>query len=193
MVWIGTSKVRGDNRGQGPVRLGDTLVPRTAHLEMVGDDGGPDGLVRCEIRDGRPEVVEITVKVKPDGRGIRSADMAVFNLDNLAVNIFGHVAEPIQTAPAEGQFATTWPPTETQAWAMRNDLHRARTAPRGARGPSREELEEVARIYREHVADAPVKAVAALLGATERTAARRVQQARAAGLLPPTTRGRKGI
>jgi hypothetical protein len=56
---------------------------------------------------------------------------------------------------------------------------------------SRAELEEVAQVYREHVASSPTRMVAMLCGYSERTAARRVQQARAAGLLPKTTPGKR--
>lgn len=51
--------------------------------------------------------------------------------------------------------------------------------------------ERVAEIFREHVGGAPTQAVAALLGVASRTAARRVQQARDAGLLPATKQGKK--
>jgi hypothetical protein len=49
----------------------------------------------------------------------------------------------------------------------------------------------VARIYQEHLDAHPAKAVALLGGYTERTAARRIKEAENAGLLPPTTPGRK--
>ena len=63
---------------------------------------------------------------------------------------------------------------------------------RGCLAVTRAELEEVARIYREHVDASPTRAVAMLGGyASERTAARRVQQAREAGLLPKTTPGKR--
>ena len=50
---------------------------------------------------------------------------------------------------------------------MEGEVHRARTATRGRRGPSRTEREDVAQMYRKH-AESPVKAIVALRGYTER-------------------------
>jgi hypothetical protein len=194
MTWPGDVRVSGYSSGRygAPVRLGETVVPRVATFEVTGQDGAPDALVRFEVRDGRPECTEITVKTKPDGRGIRSADMALFNIDALAANVFAEVAmrlEPNPSAPDRESVATRQPPSDREYWAMRGDIESSRASRRGA--PSRSELEKVARIYREHLSSAPVQALMALEGYTEGTARRRVQQARKAGLLPSTTPGKK--
>jgi hypothetical protein len=82
------------------------------------------------------------------------------------------------------------PADEAEARRLERDLHEARKAQRGT--VTRAELEEVARIYREYVDSSPTQAVAALGGYdSQRTAARRVQQAREAGLLPKTTPGKR--
>ncbi len=57
--------------------------------------------------------------------------------------------------------------------------------------PEVAELENVARAYREHIDTTPTRAVQLAGNYSERTAARRVQQARAAGLLPKTTPGKR--
>jgi hypothetical protein len=63
-------------------------------------------------------------------------------------------------------------------------------APR--RGVTQPELEQVAKIYRDNVSTKPVQQITTIMGyRSERTAARRVQQARDAGLLPPTTPGKR--
>ena len=59
------------------------------------------------------------------------------------------------------------------------------------RGVTRDELEAVAYTYQNNVQSNPTEAVQHAYGYTARTASRRVQQARDAGLLPPTTQGRK--
>ena len=59
------------------------------------------------------------------------------------------------------------------------------------RGATREELEAVAATYRANIGWNPTEAVQRAYGYTPRTASRRVQQARDAGLLPNTTQGRK--
>lgn len=58
-------------------------------------------------------------------------------------------------------------------------------------GATPEQLAEVAAIYRENLAGTPVMAVAKKFGLPRGTAARRVRQARAEGLLPPTWPGRR--
>jgi hypothetical protein len=193
VIWPGRIKVRGHQGGRhgGRVQLGNTLVPRVASLEVEGDEGAPDATVRCEIRDERPEVVEIVVRAKPGGRGIRSVDMSAFSLDNMAINIFRQLAIPAHDPEAPPGWTATWPLSEKAWYEAEKDLHEARAATRGR--PSRDQLERVAALYREYAADGPVKVIARLLGTSERTAARRVRQARDAGLLPQTTPGRKGI
>lgn len=52
-------------------------------------------------------------------------------------------------------------------------------------------LNQVAALYRAAVDGNPTRAVERVMGYSKRTAGRRVQQARAAGLLPPTTKGKK--
>jgi|GEM_PF-1767806 len=59
------------------------------------------------------------------------------------------------------------------------------------RGVTRDELEAVAYTYQQNIDGNPTEAVQQIYGYTARTASRRVQQARDAGLLPGTTQGRK--
>jgi transposase-like protein len=51
--------------------------------------------------------------------------------------------------------------------------------------------QDVADIYRQHIDDRPTEAVSRAFGKSHRTAARWVQQAREAGLLPDTTPGKR--
>jgi hypothetical protein len=189
MSWPGTVTIRGHEGGRNgaSVILGRTLVPPMATFEIQGANGAPDATVRFEVRDGRPECVEISVKADPSGRGIRSADMTLFNIDNLIENVFtelGSVIEQNPHNPAES--IATWPQESERAhWARRGDVHVARAN----RGPTTEELERVASIYRAHHGGAPLQAVAKLLSISRRTAARRVAQARDAGLLPSSGAG----
>ena len=151
-------------------------MPPKAVLSFEGIKGSPDATVIFEVRDGRPECVEISVRAKPEGRGIRSADLAMMNLDNLAIDVFT-------------QLGVVGVQDTDERRRTHRDVHEARLARRGA--VSQHELEEVARVYREHLEESPTRAVALLLGYSDRTAARRVQQARTAGLLPSTSPGRK--
>lgn len=193
MVWSGqvsTSAAIGGRNGF-PVLIGDRLmVPRLTTWKVDGANGHPDARVRVEVRDGRPEVVEFWIGAKPKGRGIASADVAsIGNLDNLVANILTEVGSHLHpTDEAPGHFSATHPPSEKDAWAISGAVHSAREARRNR--VSTEELETVARLYREHADKAPLVRIAAELGVSHRTAARRVEQARAAGILPPTTPGK---
>ena len=73
-------------------------------------------------------------------------------------------------------------------WLAAGELSERRKARRPV---ALEELELVARIYREHIDGQPVVEVQRVMGYTKRTAHRRVEQARAKHLLPPTTQGKR--
>jgi hypothetical protein len=138
---------------------------------------------KFEIRDGAPEVVEFRITAKHDGRAVRTSDLNSWQpLEGLALNAFlrvGRIGDREHGA---------WPPrAEREKWAMEGDLERAKAR---RRTPNTAELEEVAKIYREALHGRPTEAVQVQLGYSRRTAARRVEQARAAGILPPTTKGK---
>jgi hypothetical protein len=188
MAWRGKTRIGAKFGGRhgGLARLGDVAVPRVAVYAHDGDQGEPDLEVTFEVRDGRPECVDFHVRAKPDGRGIRTADLQmVTNLDAIAVNLYAAVA-PV---PDGHVFNWMWRQTEENAERARRAAYQARKATRGA--VTTAELERVAAVYREHLESSPTRAVELELGYSKRTAARRVQQARAAGLLPSTTQGKR--
>jgi hypothetical protein len=193
VTWPGTTRVDGllGGRYGGLRRLGDAVVPHRAVYTHVGEGGEPDMKVHFEIRDGRPECTGIVISVKRNGRGLRTADLAALNLDALAVAVFTGLASTYRTSPDEPDAMLLFRPAdEAEARRLERDVHEARAARRGT--VTRAELEEVARIYREYLEASPTTAVRLQLGyRSERTAARRVQQARTAGLLPPTTPGKR--
>lgn len=153
--------------------LNGVAVPKRASAQMVGRLGEPDASIMFEVRNGSPECVEIVVKAKPDGRGIRGADLGGLNLSTLAESVFLDFA----TDPAGGPLGGG---SEEETRRMRKGIERAIYAP--GRGPTTAELKEVARIYREHP-NAPTAAVEKLMHYSRRTAGRRVREARDAGLL----------
>jgi hypothetical protein len=189
MAWRGKTRVGSRFGGQhgGLAKIGDVVVPRTAVYAHDGDEGEPDLEVTFKVRDGRPECVDFHVRAKPSGRGIRTADLQmVTNLDAMAANTYAAVAPE----PGEGSvFNWMWRQTEEHALKVQRATYEARKARRGT--VTRAALEEVAKVYRENLESSPTRAVRQLLGYSERTAARRVQQARAAGLLPATTPGKR--
>lgn len=172
-------------------RLGNAVVPHRAVYTHEGEGGEPNLRLLFEVRDGRPECTSVALAVARGGRGLRTADLQALNLDTLAVAVFTQVASTYRTSPDEPDAMLLFRPAdEAEARRLERDVYEARKARRGA--VTRAELEEVARIYREHVDASPTRAVAMLGGyASERTAARRVQQAREAGLLPKTTPGKR--
>lgn len=193
MVWTGRAETRawldGGSAG-GPVRVGDFLLPRLASFDVTGDNGNPDLHVRFEVRDGRPECVEIRMTAKENGRGLRTSDAHVLTLDAMRIGVFADMAQQIAYDP-ETNTTTSSPITdEREFWRALNEVDSVVKAPQ--RGVTKAELEQVAKVYAENVQGSPVKAVQAVLGyKSQRTAARRVQQARDEGLLPPTTAGKR--
>ena len=188
MAWRGKTRVGSKFGGKhgGLTQVGDVTIPRVAVYAHDGDVGEPDLEVTFEVRDGRPECVDFHVRAKPDGRGIRTADLEmVTNLDAIAVNLYAAVA-PVLGGSA---FNWMWRQDEEHTRRVQRAAYEARKARRGT--VTRADLEQVAKVYRENLAASPTRAVSLLLGYTERTAARRVQQARAAGLLPETTKGKR--
>ncbi len=177
MVWEGRTRVsaRVSSR-RGLVRLGDSTVPPKATMTFEGVKGSPDATVVFEVRNGRPECVSITVRAKKNGRGIATSDLSLIRVDDLTVDIF----------TTAGNFGVQ---DEARQRQTHRDVYEARLSRRSP--VSRDELKQVAKVYREHIGDTPTRAVELICGyASTRTAARRVQQARAAGMLPKTTPGK---
>jgi hypothetical protein len=164
--------------GQG--RQPDATVAFEVHPLPLHESGDPYLRVH-EVKNARPEVIGIHIAAKPGGRGITTADLRSFALDELTTDVFTVVGTP------------QIPPLRTPAEEYRHIGRTMREARQSSRGKvTRAELEEVARVYREHIDTTPIQAVRSAGGyKSDRTAARRVQQARAAGLLPMTTPGKR--
>lgn len=169
--------------------IGNVFVPPAVTFEAEGLKGAPNVVGRFEIRDGVPECVDFRITAKPDGRAVRTADLNGWQpLEGLALNAFRQVGRIGLRDAATGRLLGAGTPVDgREEWAMRADLEGAMAR---RRSPSAAELEEVARVYREALHGRPTEAVQLRLGYSRRTAARRVQQARAAGVLPPTTQGK---
>jgi hypothetical protein len=182
-----------------------SLFPR-AVFTVIGQGSQPDATVAFEIhplplhepsdpflrvhevKNARPEVIGIHIAAKPGGRGITTADLRSFALDELTTDAFTVAGVPMFNAD---EFAAA--PWDYPAQDYRQIARTMREARQSSRGKvTRAELEEVARVYREHIDTTPIQAVRSVGGYnSDRTAARRVQQARAAGLLPMTTPGKR--
>lgn len=140
-------------------------------LRSLGLDGAVEDVVRAQMRVQTPAAVEGD-GFAADVRAIDEATYEAVDPDNAGIVAARRAARP--AGPAVSR--------------------------RERRAGIDEQVERAAAIYREEVArhegerDAgkvrPVDAVVHRLGLTRRTAARRVEQARAAGLLPPTSQGK---
>lgn len=179
---------KGSNAPPHGYWLGKAFVPPAVTFEAEGDKGAPDVTARFEIRDGVPEVVDFRITAKPTGRAVRTSDLNGWQpLEGLALNAFRTVGS-VDRRDDEGRLlGAIRPQDDRDEWALRGNLESAMAR---RRTPSTAELEEVAKVYREAIRGRPTEAVQVQLGYSRRTAARRVQQARAAGILPRTTRGK---
>jgi hypothetical protein len=77
------------------VPLGRVQVPTAVEFTLTGDVGEPDILARFEIRGGRPECVELTIKARSKGRDIRTSDLKGLvgkGVDALAEDAFAQFA-----------------------------------------------------------------------------------------------------
>lgn len=182
---------RGERTLPPTARLGDSdyVVSSRAVLVGVDDDtGAPDLRARFEVRDGVPECVEFTLRARPDGRGVRTSDLKLFDLDGLTLNTFTRRGA-IRRKPAGSKGPSEPISNEREWWEASGAVTNAQG---GRRGVSERELQNVADIYRDHLDKHPTKAVMeGMAYGSMRTAARRVKQAEEAGLLPKTTSGRK--
>jgi hypothetical protein len=186
--WMGdlkvTTKLAGPHGGR--VRVGRFILPRHVFVEIAGGNGHPDLHMHLEWREDRPQVVELSISAKADGRGVRSSDLEVLALDGIARSVFQGEAMIVQEDLPGGVTSSAFPDWsdprfERDLWEVDRLLTESIATTRSTR--SRAELERVAEVYQRHRGKGALLAVAAALGVSERTAARRVKDARLAGLI----------
>ncbi|MET8521515.1 hypothetical protein [Nocardioides sp. NPDC004968] len=168
----------------GSVTLGGLVYPRRViGAAQTSDRGGPQVRVVFEMRDdGTPVAVEARFTSDPDGRGLRTADLAAFRVENAAKRAFQGFAVPVSGGPLMSR-------TPDERRQISRDLDRAVSK---RRPPTDAHLREIAEVYRTALDEGrrPTQAVADTFDLSARTAARRVEQARAAGILPKTSKGK---
>lgn len=171
-----------DDPGLPPVRLGNTVVPARVAYIVEGHNGSPSLHAEFEMQDGVSKCTSLRFEAHTEGRGIQTGDLTTLaSLRKLGEEAFLSLAVKVSEKPSD------W-------YSPRRDRSVHQSARRDIHTGGDSELMEVARIYRENINGNPVEAVEQEMGYTSRrTAARRIQQARAPekGLLPPTTRGKK--
>lgn len=138
--------------------------PAWVRKRVLGPNGDPDMDAKIEVSDdGRPEVTSLIFTTKPDGRGLRTADLASVNVDQLIYDTYRSIAGLMPHLTADAP----------------------KRAERARRGRPRKVtpalLAEVARVYTDNADHHPVKAVGHRFGVERRQASYYVQQARAEG------------
>ena len=157
------------------VQVGDRRVPKNILVEIDGGANQPDYSMRIEVRKGIPRWAEVTLRARPDGPEVRDKDLGVFRLSDWLERIVAMCSTAHGSKPVDD-------------WTALADIRGATT---GRPRISRERLQQVAEIYRDHFDDRPTEAVATAFNKDRRTAARYVRLARDAGFLPDTTKGKK--
>ncbi len=141
--------------------------------------------MKIEVRQGIPVCTEVTLTARPDGPEVRDKDLEYLRLSDWLEQIVA-----LASMKYSGSFpggVTGWAKPVDDYTALR-DIRRHRS---GRPRMSRERLQKIADVYREHFDSRPTDAVRRAFGVSDRTAARYVDHARKAGLLPSTTPGKK--
>lgn len=177
---------------QGPgnsVRLGDRLLPRKIQVQFIGADDQPALTMRLEVIDDQPQCRELRVISKEGGRQVKQLDLRAIQLTTWVEEVFGMFAWRI-IEDREGVIHSVM---ETSGPALMESVRAVRQSRKGksARTVTPKLLARVAEVYRAHLSGAPTRAVGEAFGVGPRMAAEYVSRARRAGLLPPTTPGKK--
>jgi hypothetical protein len=171
------------------IRVGDRLLPPKALVEFPGAEGQPALTMELAVVRGVPQCRRVVIESHEGGRDVRTMDLRAVALNDWVEKLYALVATKI-VEEKEGVVTATHSLAEP---VVRESMKVIETA----RKQGRRKLDDpdflrgVADVYRQNLDDRPVEAVQAAYGGKYRTAADYVQRARKAGLLPPTTPGKK--
>jgi len=169
-----------------PVRFGDFSVP--AAVAWVSKPVGRSPSVRAEfeMRKGAPVCLSVIIKATPKGRPVTTADLeSIPGLERKGLDAFKALGNRV---------------FDDDEWREGRNLHRSdeiwspdpRALGAALRNRPDDELERVAAVYRENIANHPAQAVQmAFPKLSRRTADRRIKAARDGGFLPQTKKGQK--
>jgi hypothetical protein len=169
------------------VQVGERRIPRAIFVQIRGGKNEPKLAMKIEVRDGIPQWVEVCLQARPDGPEVRDKHLAAIRLGDWLEQI---VAMCSLKYSGTGLGGTTWSKPIDDGNAVA-DIRRAVSG--RPRTVTPERLRKVTEVYRQHFENRPTQAVARAFGVSHRTAARYVQQARSAGLLPETEPGKKNV
>lgn len=165
-------------------RVGDRICPQWIEVVAEGSADEPTFTSRVEVIDGEPCVVSLTFEKRSLAeREVRQTDLRSVEVSAMVLLLAGFSL--VLERDIDGSVRAI-PGTE--------DVERALTELRSERRNrrlTRTFLGEVADVYRENFNGTPAQAVADKYHVSLRTASKWIHEARATGLLPPTTRGKK--
>ena len=165
------------------VDVGNRIVPRKIRAVIEGGLDEPDVAMTIEVRQGLPVCTEIRFVSRADGLEVRAKDLKSVPILDWTDEIVAACSWVRMESGGIMQIAGKERRAQDRRNVARERVGRPRVSP--------ELLEKVAEVYREHSDDRPTHAVQRVFGGSYRTAARNVERARDAGLLPPTTPGKK--
>jgi hypothetical protein len=160
--------------------MGDVEVPAWVSQRQHGQ-GEPDIFVKVAVRDGSPEVVELSFISQPGQTEVREKHLRAIDVGALAAELYA-----VEVTGWDDDLLTS----ENSELIARKIVERQRL-PREYRVMSDDFLKQVAKVYRENIRRAPTKAVAKAFRVKDRMASTYVDRARRKGFLPPTKQGQK--
>ena len=172
--------------GTPVVPVGDVFIPEHIESWVRFPGAGDQPVLRLiiEVCQSVPRFTKVEIESKPDGRAVTGKDLLVTK-ENMSFWLETIVKLAAQRSQRD--------PTQVPDWADTAVAQKSLTAARrGApRKITHDRLAQVADIYRANIEANPLEAIKDAYGVEHRTAARYVQLARKAELLPPTTPGKK--
>jgi hypothetical protein len=170
------------------VRVGDRFLPEWLILRLDGDASAPTITGRVEVRDGVPRFVDLRFHSEPGEGELRSSHLRETQADAI-LGALAAFAVRVADIDTEQRVLTLEFGGADQVGPSLDVLRRSRAN----RKLTPEFLRQVAEVYREalRTGRAPTQAVKSRFFVSERMAGGYVQRARKAGLLPPTTPGKK--
>jgi hypothetical protein len=170
------------------VEVGDRVMPTWVDVVMPGDGDQPRLTLRLEVVDKVPQCRQVTITSSEGGREVRPADLKAVHVTEILEEVFAMLAGRVVDEGGRTVIVEEWG-ERAQSEAVQQ-IAAARKG-RHARSVTPGFLQEVAEVYRSNIKGNPTQAVQTAFSVSKRMASEYVKRAREAGLLPPTTPGKK--
>jgi hypothetical protein len=164
------------------VDLGGVQVPAWITERRIGVDG-PDLVVTVAIRDGSPDVTQVSFESSADQSEVRQKHLRALDVDRVAVDLYAALVAEFGENPTAD--------ASDRAMRAAEKVIEQQRLPREYRILTDDVLRKVAEVYRDNIKHGPTKAVAKHFGVKDRMASTYVDRARKAGHLPATKQGQK--